>query len=410
MSYFSFVQDDIIRNTLVAYPRMEFYVYQREVFFNNEHHLSGAFTGSVPNAQHKANSSGHVSLFEYNVDRTDQSTSIPGGTGLIIPYIVKSGDFVGVKSVTDQDWVSEFDVGDVVYGRYPLSASITKKMLIPNFKDHAITGSALKNTLNHYTYLSPHYLYSNTGKWDKDSQTLNLISIPSIFYGSSIKKGTVELNFFISGTLAGQLKDINKNGELIQVTGAANALGADYGSGAVAGVVLYNEGFIILTGSWDLDPVFKEPYTPSSAGNVSPTWYRFGVGMNELAADSDNNTPSSSFGIKFSGSTETQVMTMFAHAPRGLLNHSNNPTYLQYSQSLDPLTGSHFYAEQSKLQIKNIVSGNFVDLSEDFKKQTYISKIKLYDDKMNCIGIAKVATPIKKTANRDLTFKLKLDI
>ena len=389
---------------------MEFYVYQREVFFNNEHHLSGAFTGSVPNAQHKANSSGHVSLFEYNVDRTDQSTSIPGGTGLIIPYIVKNGDFVGVKSVTDQDWVSEFDVGDVVYGRYPLSASITKKMLLPNFKDHAITGSALKNTLNHYSYLSPHYLYSNTGKWDKDSQTLNLISIPSIFYGSSIKKGTVELNFFISGTLAGQLKDINKNGELIQVTGAANALGADYGSGAVAGVVLYNEGFIVLTGSWDLDPVFEEPYTPGVSTNVSPTWYRFGVGMNELAADSDNNTPSSSFGIKFSGSTETQVMTMFAHAPRGLLNHSNNPTYLQYSQSLDPLTGSHFYAEQSKLQIKNIVSGNFVDLSEDFKKQTYISKIKLYDDKMNCIGIAKVATPIKKTANRDLTFKLKLDI
>ena len=391
---------------------MEFYVYQREVFFNNEHHLSGAFTGSVPNAQHKANSSGHVSLFEYNVDRTDQSTSIPGGTGLIIPYIVKNGDFVGVKSVTDQDWVSEFDVGDVVYGRYPLSASITRKILYPHLStNHALTASALKNTLNHYSYLSPHYLYKNTGKWDKDSRPMNLIDIPSIFYGSSIKKGSVELNFFISGTLAGQLKDINRNGELIQVTGAANALGEDYGSGAVAGIVLYNEGFIILTGSWELDPAHEEPYSPGSATDYPPTWWRaFCTGMNELGADSDNDMPSSSFGINFSVSTETQVMTMFAHAPRGLLNHSNNPTYLQYSQSLDPLTGSHFYAEQSKLQIKNIVSGNFVDLSEDFKKQTYISKIKLYDDKMNCIGIAKVASPIKKTANRDLTFKLKLDI
>ena len=82
MSYFSFGPDDIIQNTLVAHPRMEFYVYQREVFFNNTPHLSGAFTGSVTNVPN-----GHVNLFEYNVDRTDQSTSIPGGTGLILPYV-----------------------------------------------------------------------------------------------------------------------------------------------------------------------------------------------------------------------------------------------------------------------------------------------------------------------------------
>ena len=44
------------------------------------------------------------------------------------------------------------------------------------------------------------------------------------------------------------------------------------------------------------------------------------------------------------------------------------------------------------------------------KKQTFISKIKLYDDQMNCIGIAKVATPVKKTIEKDLTFKLKIDI
>ena len=404
MSYFSFGQDDIIRNTLVAYPRMEFYIYQREVFFNNAYHLAGAFTGSVPNVPN-----GYVNLFEYNVDRTDQSTSIPGGTGLILPYIVKGGDFVGIQSVTDQDWVTEFENGDVIYGRYPLSASITRKSLVAASADHVITGSALKNTLNYYSHLSPHYLYSNTDKWDKDSQTLNLISIPSIFYGSSIKKGTVELNFYISGTLVGQLQDINKNGELIQVAGAANELGATFGSGSVAGVVLYNEGFVILTGSWRLDPVFTEPYTPGSGTPVSPTWNRYGTGINELAATSQNNMPSSSFGIKFSGSTETQVMTMFTHAPRGLLNHSNNPTYIQFSQSLNPNTGSQFYAEQSKLQIRNIVSGNFVDVPEDFQKQTYISKIKIYDDEMNCIGIAKTATPIKKTINRDLTFKLKLD-
>ena len=154
MSYFSFGQDDLIQNTLVAYPRMEFYVYQREVFFNNAHHLSGAFTGSVPNVPN-----GHVNLYEYNVDRTDQSTSIPGGTGLILPYIVKSGDFVGVQSVTKAEWTSDFENGDLVYGRYPLSASVSKKFLEAGSTHHSTTGSALQNTLNYYSYLSPHYLY-----------------------------------------------------------------------------------------------------------------------------------------------------------------------------------------------------------------------------------------------------------
>ena len=33
----------------------------------------------------------------------------------------------------------------------------------------------------------------------------------------------------------------------------------------------------------------------------------------------------------------------------------------------------------------------------------------LYDENKNLIAIAKTATPVKKTEERDLTFKLKLD-
>jgi hypothetical protein len=216
--------------------------------------------------------------------------------------------------------------------------------------------------------------------------------------------------------LAGQLKDINKNGELIQVTGAANAYGTAQGSGSVAGVVLYNEGFILLTGSWPLDDDHTEGYTGGSA--VKPKWIYWGAGA-ETGSYAERNTagviytiPSSSFALTFSGSHETNVLTMFAHARRGRLNHSNNPTYMAYSQSIDPLTGSAggFYREPDKNTIKNTVSGAFSDLAEDFQKQTFISKIKIYDDNMNCIGVAKVANPVKKTLERDLTFKLKIDI
>ena len=45
-----------------------------------------------------------------------------------------------------------------------------------------------------------------------------------------------------------------------------------------------------------------------------------------------------------------------------------------------------------------------------FAKETYISKIGLYDKNRNLIGVTTVAKPVKKTEDREFTFKLKLDI
>ena len=63
---------------------------------------------------------------------------------------------------------------------------------------------ALKTTLDYYKSLSPRYAYSSP-YGDKSTQELQLISIPSIFYGSSIKKGTVNLKYYISGALVGMI-------------------------------------------------------------------------------------------------------------------------------------------------------------------------------------------------------------
>ena len=406
MAYFPFEQDDVVKNTLIAHPRVEFYVYQNEVFYNNAQHLSGAFSSSVPNVPN-----GYLNLYEYNVDRTDQASARGGGTGLITPFVFKDGKETAFKTLTKKEF-NELDEGSIIYGSYPLSASITKKYYVADSTDHQTTGSALTNTLNYYSYLSPHYSSSKAepNVWNKADQDFGLIDIPSVFYGSSIKKGTVELNFYISGTLAAQVRDINKNGELIQVSGTANDLGSDFGSSSVAGVVLYNEGLIYLTGNWAINPdaAKQQRYIPGSATGDFPKWKYFAYGAND--PDAVVSIPSSSYEIKFSGSTETQTVTMFANAPMGMLNYSNNPTFIQYSQSLDPIVGRTFYSEPPKTLIKNTVSGTFSDLTESFSKQTFISSVKIYDDDMNCIGIAKLATPVKKTEERDLTFKLKLDI
>ena len=102
---------------------------------------------------------------------------------------------------------------------------------------------------------------------------------------------------------------------------------------------------------------------------------------------------------------------MMAHANKGELNFSNNPTYFKAGQTnlQTPITGTHLFREQ-ELEIKNIHSASYADPSGSLKKTTYITKVGIYDEKKKLVGIASLAKPVKKTEERDLTFKLKLDI
>ena len=149
-----------------------------------------------------------------------------------------------------------------------------------------------------------------------------------------------------------------------------------------------------------------EKYTGSPV--LQPKWIYFGAGANDGLAVS--NVVSSSFGLAFKGTTKTQTITMLAHALKGEYNHSNNPTYKTFNQGNTPMTASNAYVEPSNLTIKNIVSSSYSDPYAKFKKTTYISSVAIYDDNKNLIGIAKLATPVKKTEDVEYTFKMKLDI
>ena len=202
--------------------------------------------------------------------------------------------------------------------------------------------------------------------------------------------------------MIGELQDERQNGELIQV----GPVGSN-GSGSVAGVVLYNEGFCLLTGSWDLHPTHLENYNtscdPLFDNPYPPSWMIWGSMADDI--------PSSSFGFTFKGTNKVPVVTMLAHAPRGELNNSNNPTFITAGQEgqLVPMTSSQIYRESDTIEIKNTVSSSFPDPPATFAKQTFISKIALYDENKNLIGFAKLAQPVKKTENREFTFKMKLD-
>ena len=102
---------------------------------------------------------------------------------------------------------------------------------------------------------------------------------------------------------------------------------------------------------------------------------------------------------------------MFAHAKKAELNHSNNFSFLDhdsYSSLTDSVTNRSY--REPEYTIKNTVKSPYNDPTASFQKQTYISRIGIYDEDRNLIAIAKVATPVRKRESDSYTFKLKLDI
>jgi hypothetical protein len=392
MPYYKFKRNEIFHNTIEAKPSVKFDVNDNKVYYNNLNEQSGAFVDNITHVP-----VGNISLYELNVDRPSDS--------LIYPFVTKDGSFEALQGISEVDFNSAFQFGDIITGSYPLSASLSRERFAANHGINSTTGShilALENTLNYYTSLSPHYAFSSS-LGNKNLQELTLLYIPSIFYGNTIDKGSVDLKFYISGTLVGRLQDSYYNGELVQTDGTSYS--QLNGSSSVAGVILYDEGVVVLTGSWDLTENSYDFGGVTRQGN----WINFAAGANDGNTDVDD---AASFSVDFNGVKNIQTITMFAHADKNELNYSTNKTYVNYASAslVSPLTGSNKYIENPEVYLANTISSSFYKYDEKFKHQTFISKIGIYDEKRNLIAIANVATPIKKTAERDFTFKLKLDI
>ena len=382
-TFFEFEKDDLFRNTVKAHPRVNFFIYNNNVYYNGDNRDSTNF--HTPN--------GHINLYDLNVNRNNVSAS--GDTQLIFPFITKKGSMTSFSTVSTSDFNLDFVFGDVIEGSYPLTASISVDRY-----DTAFVGTkkktlyALKNTLDYYTTLSPHFAYSSSFS-DKTAEKLNIISIPSIFYGNSIQKGSVRLKYYVTGNLIAEASDKLNNGVLYQTTASG-----DTSTGGIVGLVLYNEGFIILTSSTGIH-WHKEAYG-TGAGAVSASWHYFGV------TSSVGGSPSSSFALNFNGENYIQTVTMFAHAKERKLNFSNNPTFL--SSSITAVSQSEIYHEDAEMPIKNIVSSSYKNYSASFKPITYISKVGIYDENKNLIAVASLANPVRKLEDRSYTFKLKLDL
>jgi hypothetical protein len=414
MSLKKFGDKDIFVNTMRTFPTCDFTIVDSNVIYNSIPHQSGARNDTVRNV---SSSKGFISLYEYNIDRPYVNTgryvqtgSFEGqlninskieDTGRIYPWISKdsarssfrtANSFVPASAST---YNNEFQYGDVLTDTYPFSASITREYITTPYASNTSYNAsyvALRNTLNYYKIRSSHYMV-NSEFGNKDTQTLNMISVPSIFYGTRMYPGSMSLKWYFTGSLIGELQDTKKNGELIQVGPPGSP-----DIGKVAGVALYDEGVVLLTGSWNLggSAITLNPGGPAA----NPSWIYYGAGANDGCNQTScaANFVSASFQMSFKGQTETQVMTMMAHAKRGEVNYSNNPTFLKYGQTKTFFTSSHIYEEKKDLLLKT------------FERQVFVSRVAIYDRNKNLIGIATLGKPILKKEAEDISFKLKLDI
>ena len=441
MSLYEFKKDDLLVNVIKAYPSQEFFIYSGSVYYQNQNKISGQYVNNVYGIP-----TGYINLFVENVDRQQLNTGRVIGisssvseqnvrdTGIIYPYLVKNSTGVSFKTTTLDNYQNT-DYGTIMTSSYRLSSSIARSIHY-TFEEYGIrvqnesvlnnstygpsspnplppeelktyfTASkigAMRTLFDHYSKFAKVFDFNSSsltyqGKTDKTTENINLIEIPSLFYGSGIKKGTVELNYYITGTLVATAKDTKQNGELIQ-TYALHTTASDL----VVGGVMYNHGFIFLVNSSS----FTTAYT-FSGSSVNPSWLYFGMGANDGINASYDLSGSSR--LIFSGTHRIPNITMFANAPKGELNWSNNPTYLSFTATGSVLeTGSYYFTEKQRY-IHNTISSSIDNYSASFAKATYINRVNIYDEAGNLIGIAKTSKPIKKTEDTDFTFKLKLDM
>jgi len=392
MTFKRFANKDIVNSTIVAKPEFNFIVHSGSTYLQRERSVDGDFSNTIKHIE-----SGHVSLHELNVNRPSDS--------LIYAFIEKDSTRYSFRTITTTEFDSEdtFGLGDQMTLSYPLSASISRIYIPAGAEVSSSSGAAhankkyiraLKNPISSANVLGPSNSYGALG-----TKAVNMICVPGIFAGSGIDKGTIELNYYVTGTLVATATDLYSDGRMIQTYGNT--------TGSEVGIVVYNQGIVLLTGSDSLHSSTDNFFSPSSTAN--PSWLSFGTGMNQAGlALSHGAVEDSSYSVTFKGVNKVPTLTMFAFSEKGEHNLSTNPTFLSRSAGDGYSQSTEMYSETEQ-QIKKINKSPYADHEEDYENVTYISKVGIYDKDKNLIAIASLANPVKKTEKRDFMFKLRLD-
>lgn len=405
--YFKFKDNDIYRQTIVAYPNFRFtYILpndddQFKLILNNSQSGSG-----------KALALDSQMRNEINVNTT--------GSELIYPFVDKTSGQYWTSNITS----GSFDI--LPYGTTITGTYMVKPKLFIDFISSTsdTTYQSLVNIWELQKNLSREFEFENF------PSGCAVHIFPREYYGSGIKKGSVKatITSLYDGATTDVLttfvaQDIYKDGVLRVVQdGFSSSTAPNSSIGTKVGYVLYDYGIVLFKSA------SLQYYTPFEATTSSIkqsvaafAWSSGSYGTSEdrnyynwrwfgdpVFCKEESNTTFAT--LDFQGTNKIQNLTLMCHAPKGKLNNSTNPTFVVYSQSIHATQSSEYtMVENPRVQIKNIVSSSY-NVEEPFDKQTIISTIFIMDENKKLLGIAKVANPIIKKETSDFTMKLSLDL
>lgn len=400
MSLKRFGPNDLVYSSLVTKPEYTFVVHSGSHYRDNEILSDGSFSNKIKHIQ-----DGHVSLHEMNIDRPSNS--------LVYGFIEKNSTRYAYRSISTSDFDNSTlnEYGNQLTQSYPMKAGLSRIFVdsgqefdVQNFENigsatFAATNKkyirALKTLIDNGESFNKTISYDNLG-----TEKVNLICVPGIFYGSKLEKGSVELNYYITGALAATLKDTGKDGVLMQTSGN--------NTGNSAGYVLYNQGIILVTGSWNLSVGTYADNFFSTTATEAPSWLSFGTGIPTVGTPiTTGAVESSAYEIKFKGYNKIPTLTMMAYSEKNQQNFSTNPTFLESSSLKSQVTDRTYL--QAQKNIKNINKSDFTNHSASFESNTYITKVGIYDENKNLIAIASLSNPVKKRIERDYMIKMRMD-
>ena len=111
MTFYKFHEDDLFVNTLEMYPEYSFYIQSGSIYLDSIQSISGTYVNNILNVP-----DGYVSLYEYNIDRS---------SNYIYPFLVKNSTKEGFKSLSQAEYNTQLNGGDIITGSYRMSASIS---------------------------------------------------------------------------------------------------------------------------------------------------------------------------------------------------------------------------------------------------------------------------------------------
>ncbi len=216
-----------------------------------------------------------------------------------------------------------------------------------------------------------HYLHSSDTFNIRHLRTTGLaISIPQNKVGTHIEPGSVRIQGIGGDYYVQNQDDYIVTDYFVDATGInykdiANGSLLDNANGNKIGNVIYAHGLIIITDPTQAATFLSNPaQTISWKSNLPIYTYNYNIRL----ADYE-------------------------------FNYSNNPTAQSGSTSYH-YSGSRF-VRPSGIVANNVTGSDF---------QPYITAIGLYNDTNELIAVAKLAQPLPKSANTEMTIQIKLDI